>query len=120
MSSDIIKNKNVDCDRIIRSGLVEKLVGIEEMSIYAYEDSYGDINIIGQIFAKKIRREFELNCVVYDKDGDILLTTENFTYGGAGLVSNTISDECFFQGFPFKFSFQRPKTPIGVIAIIPV
>lgn len=120
MPLNMTKINNVDCDKIVRNIMAEKSVGIEEICLYVYGDAYGEINIVGQIFAKEIRRSFELRCVVYDKDGDIILTEENFTYGGGGLVSNAIDDVCFFQGFPFRFAFRKPKTPMGVIMITPL
>lgn len=34
------------------------------------------------------------------------------------MIKNKNVDCDRFQGLPFKFSFQRPKTPIGVIALM--
>ena len=98
---------------------LEEKFGIDDMKIYAYI-SDGKLTVIGEIISKKIISDFSLICTVYDKDGDMIESLENCTYGSA-VVTSTIHKQVFFNGYPFKFSkyFSDAAVKIGKIRIIP-
>ena len=82
---------------------IEREYGITDLSLYGYWESETSLRIVGQIFSKKIKESFHLVCSIYDKDGDIIKTKENESYGSAGFVTSSIKDGSFFDGFPFRF-----------------
>lgn len=99
---------------------LEKEYGIDDVSLYGYYESDDTIYIIGRIEAtRKIKRSFCMMCTIYDDDDDIMETSESNSYG-SGLVTSMIEPECFFNGFPFTFSFFGiDKEHIKAIKIYP-
>jgi hypothetical protein len=97
----------------------EKTYGLDDVNIYAYYSGDSSLYIVGEIFSKKPKKSFCMICTIYDKDGDIIETSENRSYG-SGLVTSMIEPEVFFNRFPFKFSFWGiQKKDIKEIKIIP-
>lgn len=97
----------------------EKLLGINDLKLYAYWESESSLTIIGQIFAPHLEKAFCLTCSVYDKEGDVIESCENSSYG-SGLVSSYIRPGSFFDGFPFRFYLTGIKmNSVKEISIIP-
>lgn len=71
--------------------------------------SHTDGGVHGDCFAEKIKEQFQLVCSVYDKDGDVIKSRENSSYGGSGWVTSRIKPGAFFSGFPFKFTLYDVK-----------
>lgn len=77
------------------------------------------LEIVGEIISNSIKKPFCMICTLYDKDGDIIETTESNSYG-SGLVTSMINPKAFFSGFPFKFSFWSvPRRKMKKISITP-
>lgn len=111
--------KRPDIAQLLRDRRQERLLDIEDISLYAYyDDDSSYLYIIGEVFAQKIRSAFYLTCTLYDADHDIIVSAENLTYG-SGLVTNVIQPEAFFNGFPFEICISVPETPVARIEIIP-
>ena len=97
-------------DRLLaRDFDIERDYGISDLSLYGYWESETCLRIVGQIFAEKIKESFHLVCSIYDKDGDIIKTTDNDSYGGSGFVTSAIKAGSYFDGFPFKFVLYGVK-----------
>ena len=108
-------------DEIIKREIaLEKEYGIDDIKLYGYFDGDESIYIVGEIVAKKTPpNSFCMMCTVYDKEDDIIETTESSSYG-SGLVTSMIHPSTFFDGFPFKFSvYGVPKKKIKEICIYP-
>lgn len=111
--------KRIDNKLIVRNTKEEKLLGIDNLNLYAYMDG-NTLKVIGEIRAKSIGESYYFLCTAYDEDGDIIASHENESYGGSGLVTNRIKSKSFYDGFPFKISVSIPeKTQIGKIRIEP-
>ena len=94
-----------------RNLVLEKQYGIDDLRLYGYFTDTNSMEIVGEIIAQTPKKPFCMICSLYDKDGDIIETTECSSYG-SGLVTSMIYPNAFFSGFPFKFSFwsiQRRK-----------
>lgn len=109
--------ERIDCSLIERDYVRERLLHIEELCFYIYEDSVY-LNIIGEIYGNEIDDDFCFRCMLYDQEDDLILSEKNRTYG-SGLVSSVIKAEAFFNGFPFSFRLSKPKTSISCIRIVP-
>ena len=103
-----------------REPLVEKEYGIDDIKLYGYSEDNDTLYIVGEIFCKKKPKDsFCIICTIYDKDGDIIETTESRSYG-SGLVTSMITPAAFFDGFPFAFYLWGiPKRKIKEICIAP-
>ena len=77
--------------------------GVNDLLLYGYWASDSHLEVVGQIVADKLDKQFYLVCSAYDKDGDVIKNSENDSYG-SGLVTSRIKPESFFNGFPFTFS----------------
>lgn len=109
-----------DSSQIERDLAAEKRLGIKDISLYYYIERDGDIEIRGEIFAKMpLQTSFRFVCTLYDEDDDIIETKENSCYG-SGVVTSYIKPACFFDGFPFGFSFFKPKAKVARIKIVPI
>lgn len=98
----------------------EKAYGIDELRLYGYAEGDDSFHIVGEVIAKRTpTAAFCIICTVYDKDGDIIETTESRSYG-SGLVTSMIEPCCFFSGFPFIFDLWGvPRKKIKEIRIAP-
>lgn len=107
-------------DMICRDLTAEKEFGISDLKIYGYWEDKDTLYIVGEIFcSKKPSDSFCMVCTIYDKDGDIIETTESRSYG-SGLVTSMITPAAFFDGFPFAFNFWSvPRRRIKEISITP-
>lgn len=109
----------IDGSLIQRNYALERTFGIEDIRIYGYYSDTNAIEIIGEIIASSIIKPFFLTCTVYDKDGDILETKENDSYG-SGVVTSEVHPKAFFSGFPFTFgTLCVPRRKIKKISITP-
>lgn len=109
-----------DSSEIERDLVAERRLGIKDISLYYYIEQDGDIVICGEIFARiPLQTSFRFVCTLYDEDDDIIETKENSSYG-SGVVTSYIKPACFFDGFPFRFSFFKPKATVARIKIVPV
>mgnify|MGYP004689565419 CR=1 FL=1 len=111
--------KKPECSLIERNYGLEQKFGIDDLYFYVYEDEYGKMNIIGEIFAQRLKNRICFCCICYDEDGDILFEEENLCFGGEYKTS-TIDPRRFFNGHPFSFRFSKPNTPIARIKVIPI
>ena len=91
----------------------EKEAGIEDIVLYLYHQ-YGELLMIGEIYAKEITKDFTFSFKVYDKENDIVECSDNIGYSGKHsgpfyVDSNTIKRNCFFNRYPFKSNFNSTK-----------
>lgn len=86
----------------------EREFGVKDLALYGFWDD-NHLRVMGQIFADKIDKQFSFVCSIYDKDGDVIESTENESYGGSGFVTHAIKPDSFFNGFPFMFSIYGVK-----------
>lgn len=111
--------RKIPSNLIKRNLQLEASFGIENISIYAYKDSDSSITILGQVFAGElIENSFCLIMTLYDRDGDIIESTESNSYG-SGLVTSMIKPCSYFDGFPFKFYYRGNLKDISKISIVP-
>lgn len=103
------KTIRVPDDLFERDYELEQDFGVEELKLYGYWESDNHLYIVGQIIADSLDKQFSLVCSLYDKDGDVIESTDNESYGGSGFVTHAIKPDSFFNGFPFKFSIYGPK-----------
>ena len=97
----------------------EKQFGITDRKIYGYWESNDSMTIVGQIFAPRLKNACCLICSIYDKDGDVIKSCENESYG-SGLVTSMIEPGSFFSGFPFRFDlYSIKKSKVVEIRIVP-
>lgn len=98
----------------------EAIFGIKSITYYAYKDSNRSMTIVGQIFADQaIKHDFSLILTIYDKYGDVVRSEKSRSYG-AGIVTNMIKAQSFFDGFPFKFhTYNVNWNVISKITITP-
>ncbi len=110
----------IDDSLFQRDRALEKKFGIDDIKLYGYFSDSTSMEIIGEILSDSIKTPFCMICSLYDKDGDIIETTESISYG-SGLVTSLIYPKAFFTGFPFKFSlWSVPKRKVKRISITPV
>lgn len=88
---------------------LESEYGVTDIKLYGYWEGDSTLHILGQVFAEKIKEQFQLVCSVYDKDGDVIKSRENSSYGGSGWVTSRIKPGAFFSGFPFEFTLYDVK-----------
>ena len=88
---------------------LESEYGVTDINLYGYWEGDSTLHILGQVFAEKIKEQFQLVCSVYDKDGDVIKSRENSSYGGSGWVTSRIKPGAFFSGFPFEFTLYDVK-----------
>lgn len=126
-SMPISKTKNKvsslrkDSSEIERDIFVEESFGIKDIRFYYYIEPNGDITICGEIFAKMpLQKSFCLTCTLFDKDNDVIESKKNSCYGGSGVVTSYIKPTCFFDGFPFSFTFFKPNVTVARIKIVPI
>lgn len=105
------KNKSIRVPDalFVRDYELEQDFGVEDLKLYGYWEDNNHLSILGQIVADSLEKEFSLVCSLYDKDGDVIESTDNESYGGSGFVTHSIKPDSFFNGFPFKFSIYGPK-----------
>lgn len=102
-----------------RNLILEKQYGIDDIKLYGYFSDTNSMEIVGEIIAPSLKKPLCMICTLYDKDGDILETTESSSYG-SGLVTSMIYPGAFFSGFPFKFSlWSIPRRKMKRISITP-
>lgn len=103
-----------------REPTLEQEYGIDNIKLYGYYESDNSVYIVGEIVAKKTPlNSFCMICTIYDKEDDIIETTESKSYG-SGLVTSMIRPAAFFDGFPFSFSiYGVSKKKIKEICIYP-
>ena len=98
---------------------LEKQFGIDDLKLYGYWEDNDSLVIIGQVFATDLKKECCFICSIYDKDGDVIESTENDSYG-SGLVTSMIKPKTFFDGFPFKFDlYGNKKKQVKEVRITP-
>ena len=61
--------------------MLEKEYGIDDIKLYAYFEDKSSLYIVGEIIALAPQKPFCMICTLYDKDGDVLETTESSSYG---------------------------------------
>lgn len=110
--------KEIDGFLIERDYDKEYIVGIEELCFYIYEEGCF-LNIFGEIYGNEVWDDLYFVCILYDQDGDPILSEENSTYEWGLFSSNVIKRDAFFNGFPFSFCISKPETPISRIKIVP-
>lgn len=103
------KTIRVPDDLFVRDYELEQDFGVEDIKLYGYWESDNHLCILGQIVADSLEKEFSLVCSLYDKDGDVIESRDNESYGGSGFVTRAIKPDSFFNGFPFKFSIYGLK-----------
>lgn len=109
----------IDNSMLQRDVALEKQYGIDKIRLYGYFSDTTSMKIVGEIISNSIKKPFCMICTLYDKDGDIIETTESNSYG-SGLVTSMINPKAFFSGFPFKFSFWSvPRRKMKKISITP-
>jgi len=96
-------------DMFYRDYDMEQEFGVDDIKLYGYWESDNHLAIVGQIVADSLSKEFSLVCSVYDKDGDVIESSDNESYGGSGFVTRNIKPDSFFNGFPFRFSIYGIK-----------
>ena len=105
-------------DQIVRVPSTERKYGIDELRIYAYIDGK-DLKVVGEVIADYILNDFSLTCTVYDQEGDMVESLENYTYG-MWYSTRMIKEEVFFNGFPFEFSTTLGEgVEVSKIRIVP-
>ncbi|QLL70400.1 hypothetical protein [Lactobacillus sp. 3B(2020)] len=87
---------------IERDLAAEKQLGIQNLQVNAYEEE-GMLDLVGQIEATAIKHPFILRVEGYDKQNKLVLTETNDGYGNE-VVTNIISNQTFFNGYPFEIS----------------
>ena len=108
----------IDDNMFQRDRELERTFGIEDIKLYGYYDD-SRVNIVGEIISSRINKSFCIVCTIFDREGDIIDTDENWNYG-SGLVTNIIVPQLFFSRFPFKISFLNvPRLKISHFRIIP-
>lgn len=92
-----------DVSIIKRDQLMERKLGIKDLSMYYYVTKSNYHEIVGEIFSSvRISKEFRLICTFYDNDGDIIDTKR----------TRVIQPTNFFEGFPFRFHiYSKDKKP---------
>ena len=111
--------RKIDDTLIHRDSMLEKEYGIDDIKLYAYFEDKSSLYIVGEIIALAPKKPFCMICTLYDKDGDVLETTESSSYG-SGLVTSMIYPNAFFSGFPFRFSLWNvPRKKMKRISITP-
>lgn len=109
----------IDDSLFQRDIALEKEYGIDDIRLYGYFSDTSSVEIVGEIVAATIKKPFCMICSLFDKDGDIISTTESNSYG-SGLVTSMINPKAYFTGFPFKFSlWSVPKRKMKKISITP-
>ena len=103
------KALRISDDMFYRDYDMEQEFGVDDIKLYGYWESDSHLAIIGQVIASNLSKQFSLMCSVYDKDGDVIKTSENRSYGGSGWVTHAIKPEVFFNGFPFSFNIYGLK-----------
>ena len=105
---------------ICRNWRKEASLGIKNISYYVYKPRESWLRIVGQVFAgDKITKEFCLKMVIYDRDGDVMISEVCEAYGD-GLVSSMIRPKSYFNGFPYVFNCYDVRwKEISRIDIIP-
>ena len=113
------KTIKIPNDLFVRDYELEQEFGVEDIKLYGYWESDSHLSILGQIVADSLDKQFSLVCSLYDKDGDVIESTDNESYGGSGFVTHAIKPDSFFNGFPFKFSiYGLKKNQVKEIKIV--
>ena len=86
--------------KIIREPALEEL-GIADLDIVAYTTGH-KLTVVGQISAPNLTARFKMALIAYDQAGNIILTEENNTPYGSGLVTSEIVTPAFFNRLPRK------------------
>lgn len=102
------KSMQIAPEMFTRDYETEREFGVKDLALYGFWDD-NHLRVMGQIFADKIDKQFSFVCSIYDKDGDVIESTENESYGGSGFVTHAIKPDFFFNGFPFMFSIYGVK-----------
>lgn len=97
-----------------------KPLGLTDVKVHAWWFD-NKLNITGQLYAEKgLRKRFDMQATLYDRDGDVLEQDTNEYYGGGGIRCSTVRQENFFPGYPFRFVFLSPAEAKGDIARIKI
>lgn len=99
---------------ILRIRELEKNIGIDEMNIYAYiTHDYVSKKIIinGELYSENITKEIKMNAIVYDEDGDIIISGANALYGRVWTTSY-IHPLSVNGLFPFRIELEIPDNII--------
>lgn len=111
--------RKIPKDKIQRLDSIEKKYGIDEMNLYAYMPTENEVIVNGEIFGDNLKNSISIMCSVYDKDGDIIASEKNDSYG-SGLVTSNIKPEAFKGIFPFRISVDIPSGhKVGKIRVFP-
>ena len=109
MNEQKIANKN-----ILRIKELENNIGINEINIYAYitQDYVSKKLIInGELYSENISKKITMNGIVYDKDGDIIISGKNISYG-YGWKTDSIHPLSVKGLFPFRIELEIPDNII--------
>lgn len=109
MNKQKIANEN-----ILRISELEENIGIDDINIYAYLTAdYNTKKVIinGELYSEKITKEFKMNAIVYDEDGDIIISGFNVTYG-FGWKTEYIRPLSVNGLFPFRIELEIPDNII--------
>lgn len=110
--------KKLEDKQIVRMPSIEKKYGIDELRFYAYINNT-ELKVIGEVFSEQILKDFCLICTVYDKDGDMIESFKNDSYGST-FVTSYIKEASFFNGYPFSMSiYLADNVEVGKIRIVP-
>ena len=106
--------------KIIREPALEEELGIADLDIVAYTTGH-KLTVVGQISAPNLTARFKMALIAYDQAGNIILTEENNTPYGSGLVTSEIVTPAFFNHYPFGFSRSDPDAAkIDHVKIYPI
>lgn len=106
-----MNKQKISTDNILRIKELENNIGIDDMNIYAYLTKiFNDKTLIinGEIYSEKITQEFKMNAVAYDKDGDIIISGVNESFGNSGFVTKTIQPRSVNGLIPFRIELEIP------------
>lgn len=96
----------IDPNIIERDFAIEKELGIDGINVYGYFDNVDHINFFCRVYSNKgIPEPVVFDCVLYDKDNDVIGVAENSWYGSW----KSITPKVFFNGLPFRFYFSDIK-----------
>ena len=88
------KSMQIAPEMFTRDYETEREFGVKDLALYGFWDD-NHLRVMGQIFADKIDKQFSFVCSIYDKDGDVIESTENESYGGSGFVTHAIKPDSF-------------------------
>lgn len=91
----VMKNKlgRVPNTLIQRDRRREQSFGIDDIVLFAYFDSDGDLCVLGELVGKSVSQDFSVECAVFDNDDDMVGVQSDSLY--------SIEEE-FYSRYPFS------------------